>query len=105
MEYKVVFRPAAEADLHSIYQIIAEDSGHERAVAYIDRIESVCMKLTHFPERGTRRYNLVPGIRTFGFERSATIAFCIEDKTVRIIRIFYGGRDFETLLKNTDLRE
>ena len=99
MAHKVVFRPAAAADLVSIYDYIAEKSGFERALGYIGRIEAACMDLASFPERGTRHDDLAPGIRIIGFERSATIAFRVEGKTVRIVRVFYGGRDVENLLK------
>ena len=53
-----------------------------------------------FPERGTRRDDLAPGIRTIGFERRATIAFAVSADTVRIVRVFYGGRDFEAELRD-----
>ena len=52
--------------------------------------------LATFPQRGTKRDDLAPGIRIIGFERRATIAFRVEDDTVRIVRIFYGGRNYET---------
>jgi toxin ParE1/3/4 len=97
--HKVVFRPAAAADLISIYDYIAEKSGFEGAAGYIDRIEVACMSLANFPERGTRHDDLAPGVRLIGFERSATIAFRVGRSTVRIVRVFYGGRDVENLLK------
>ena len=53
------------------------------------------MTLATFPERGTKRDDLAPGIRTIGFERRATIAFRVGDDTVRIVRIFYAGRDYD----------
>jgi toxin ParE1/3/4 len=95
MIYKVAFRPGAEADLFALYQYISERSGRTRAGDYIARIEAACMALATFPERGTKRDDLAPGIRTIGFKRRATIAFRIEKDTVRIVRIFYAGRDFE----------
>ena len=90
----VVFRPAAENDLAEIYRYIAENSGLERAGAYLDRIEKACMALSNFPLRGTQRNDLYPGLRITGFEHRASIAFTVEQDTVRILRIFYGGRDF-----------
>ncbi len=94
MTHKVVFRPIAENDLTALYQCIAENSGPDRAGAYIDRIEQACMALADFPFRGTQRDDLHPGLRITGFERRASIAFVVENDTVRILRIFYGGRDF-----------
>lgn len=95
MTHKVVFRPEAEADLFSLYRYIAEHSGHDRAASYIARIETSCRALATFPQRGAARDDLAPGIRIIGFERRVSIAFQIEGDTVRIVRVFYGGRDFE----------
>jgi toxin ParE1/3/4 len=57
------------------------------------------MALADFPQRGTRRNDLLPGLRTIGFERRATIAFRVPRTRVEIVTIAYGGRDFESDLK------
>jgi toxin ParE1/3/4 len=93
--FRIIIRPAASADLFSLYRYIAESSGRTRAGAYIDRIEAACSKLAHFPERGRPREDLGRGIRTFGFERRATIVFRVSQDEVEIIAIAYAGRDFE----------
>jgi toxin ParE1/3/4 len=102
MIYKVRFRPEAEADLFDLYQYISNRSGQTRAEDYITRIEAACMDLATFPERGTKRDDLAPGIRTIGFERRATTAFRVEKSTVRIVRILYAGRDFEAYFRDLD---
>lgn len=100
MPHKVVFRPEAEADLFGLYRYIAEASGAGRAEAYLARIEGACMALTTFPERGTPRSDLAPGIRTIGFEGRVTIAFRVLDQeVVEIVAIAYAGRDFEGELR------
>jgi plasmid stabilization system protein ParE len=38
-----------------------------------------------------------PALRILGFARRAVIAFQIAPGMVRILRIFYGGRDRETV--------
>jgi toxin ParE1/3/4 len=98
MKFRVTFRPQAESDLFGLYRYIAAQSGHAIAGQYIDRIEAACMALETFPERGTRRDDIRPGLRTIGFERRATIAFRIVRREVIIVRIFYGGRDFERIM-------
>jgi toxin ParE1/3/4 len=95
MALTVRFRPAADADLNALYTFIASRSGRERAHSYLGRIEAACMGLALFPERGSRRDDLEPGVRLIGFEHRVTIAFRIEGEVVRIVRVFYGGRDFE----------
>ena len=47
-------------------------------MAYIERIEAHCRGFADFPERGTRRDDLLPGLRITGFERRVTIATVIE---------------------------
>lgn len=49
MAHKVIFRPAAEADLFALYRYIAEQSGAVRAGDYVARIEEACMALATFP--------------------------------------------------------
>jgi len=97
--YEVRFRPEAEADLAYLYDYIAENGSRSVAQRYLERIEAACLSLSTFPERGTRRDDLWPGIRTMGFERRATIAFLVTDDQVIIVRVFHGGRDFERLLR------
>jgi toxin ParE1/3/4 len=99
-KFRVSFRPQAEADLFGLYDYIAEDAGPAVAGAYIDRIEAACMALETMPKRGTRRYDIRPGLRTMGFERRATIVFQVIKTEVIIIRIFYGGQDYERRLRD-----
>jgi toxin ParE1/3/4 len=94
--HKVVFRPAAAADLRQIYLNVSEYAGYGRAAGYLDRIEAACMSLETFPERGTVRDRLLPGLRIIGFERSASIAFRVSGDTVEILRVFRRGQDIPT---------
>jgi toxin ParE1/3/4 len=92
---EIYFRRKAEADLFALYEFIASNAGLTVAGDYIDRIEAACTALAIFPERGTRRDDLLPGLRTIGFERRVTIAFRVLKTRVEIVTIAYGGRDFE----------
>jgi toxin ParE1/3/4 len=98
---KVSFRPLAEADLFGLYRHIVAEAGHAVAGAYIDRIETACMALETFPQRGARRDDIRPGLRTIGFEQRATIVFQVKRAEVVIVRIFYGGQDYERALRRT----
>ena len=60
---------------------------------FIDRIEKACLALAHFPNRGSRRDELRPGLRILGFERRTAIAYVVTGNEVVIARVFYGGRD------------
>jgi toxin ParE1/3/4 len=99
VRFRVSFRPLAEADLRGLYDYIADKSGLDVAGRYIDRIESACLALRTFPKRGRDRSDIEPGLRTVGFERRATILFKVVTSEVVIIRILYGGQDFERLLR------
>ena len=104
MARKVFFRPNAEADLATLYDYIAGELGSAVAIAYFDRIEAACLTLADTPERGTRRDDILPDLRTMGFERRVTIAFRVLKTRVEIVTIAYGGRDFEGDLRK-DRRE
>lgn len=91
------FRPAAVKDLFDLHAFIATQSGTERASAYVSLLEAACLSLGDFPERGTRRDDLRPGLRTLGFRRQASIVFRITADGVEIGRILHGGRDLAAL--------
>jgi toxin ParE1/3/4 len=97
---KVIFRPQAEANLMALYRYIAEASGLGIAGDYIHRIEIACMSLATFPNRGAKRDDLSPGLRTIAFERRVTIAYRVIKTRVEIVTIAYGGRDFESDLQD-----
>ena len=94
MSHRLVFSTDALADLEGIYDYIADAADPARALAYVERIERYCAAFVDFPERGTRRDEIRPGLRTIGFERRLTIAFHIGPATVVIDRLLYAGRDW-----------
>ena len=93
----VVFAPEARNDLLHIYDWIERSSSSSIALAFVERIEAYCLAFDLAAERGTRRDDIRPGLRTVGFERTLTLAFSVEDGTVTILRIFYAGRDWWSL--------
>jgi toxin ParE1/3/4 len=99
-KFAVSFRPAAEADLLELYDHIAGEAGFSVAAAYIERIETTCVALESFPFRGRPRDEARPGIRTLSFERRATIVYRVRRSDVLIVRVLYGGRDLEHLLRS-----
>jgi toxin ParE1/3/4 len=102
MSHKVVFAPEARDDLFKLYDFIAGRTGPMTAFRYVERIEACCKGLADFPERGTRRDSLRPGLRTLGFERRVLIAFHVRTETVTIDRILYAGRDLGALFSAPD---
>ena len=92
MSRPVSLRPGALEDLIGLYDYIAEQAGAGVAGEYVSRLEDACRALRDFPERGTRRDDIAPGLRTLGFERRALIAFRVLDHEVEIVAVLYGGR-------------
>jgi len=98
--HRVVFAPEARDDLFRLYLFIAERSSDARALAYVQRIKAFCLGFAEFPERGTRRDDLLSGLRVIGFERRVSLAFHVDDDKVIFDRIFYGGRDLAALIED-----
>jgi toxin ParE1/3/4 len=99
MAYPVSFSAAAEADLFAIYDYIAEHAGGTIALRFVESIEKYCRGFENAPERGTRRNDLRPGLRTVGFRRRATILFEVDRNTRHVVihGIYYAGRSIEGL--------
>jgi toxin ParE1/3/4 len=95
---RVIFTPLAERHIDQLHEYITEHANEERADGYIGRIVDYCNGFKTFPHRGTKRDDLLPGLRVAGFERRVTIAFVVTEEAVLIEGIFYGGRDFEAAL-------
>lgn len=100
---RLIFRPSAQRDLADLYQNIRDRTGApDIAIGYVRRIRAYCEGFVEFPERGIKRDDIRPGLRIAGFERRVAIAFTFDADHVRIGRIFYGGRDYQTLLGATN---
>ena len=95
----VEFAPEAVTDLQSLYDWIERAAGPETAFGYISRIETFCRGMAFGAERGRSRADIRPGLRIVGFERRVTIAFTVTETRVLILRLFYGGRDWERLFE------
>ncbi|WP_412759746.1 type II toxin-antitoxin system RelE/ParE family toxin [Methylorubrum subtropicum] len=57
-----------------------------------------CTRLADFPDVGRRRDDIRPNLRLVAFERRVIIVYAFDAARLRILCIFYGGRDVETLL-------
>ena len=103
-QFTVVFTPRSERQIASLYAYIAEHSGERRAEKFVGGIIAACQSLMNFPERGTKRDDIRLSLRTMGFARRATIAFSVDvaAKVVTIHGAFYGGQDFESVLRDAE---
>lgn len=92
---KVELLESALDDLRRTRDYIAEKASPTIARRYLGRVEAACAELGNIPYVGTARDDLLPGLRTVGFERRATIAFRVLPGRVQVVNVFYGGRNVE----------
>jgi len=97
---RVIFTPLAERHIDGLHKYITIHASESRADSYVGRILAFCNGLVTFPMRGQQRDDLLSGLRTTGFERRVTIAFCVTADAVLIEGIFYGGQDFEAIFRD-----
>ena len=91
----VVFAISADDDLNAIFDWVDGEAGPAVAQAYLMRLYGACLRLAIFPNRGRRRDDLAPGVRTIPFERKAVIAYRVEGDRIHILRIVHHGRDLQ----------
>jgi toxin ParE1/3/4 len=96
MALELAYSAAALTDLETILRYVALDSPRH-ARAWVAEIERRCELLCDFPELGTERNDLAPGLRIFPHRR-AVIAYRVQPMRIRIVRVFYGGQDYAALM-------
>jgi toxin ParE1/3/4 len=101
----VVFTPEAEEQLAELYRYIEENATADVALRYTTAVVQYCEGLETFPQRGTPRDDIRPGLRTTCYKRRTEIAYAVEDDRVAIIGVFHGGRDYETALQPEEPEE
>ena len=81
---------------------------NDRALANrtVDAIRRFIASLNVLPHRGTRRDDLRPGLRIVPFKSRTAIAFEFDEdnEVVRVLRVFYGGQDYDAVLCSTRRR-
>ena len=104
--YKVIYAPAAQGDVRAIYSYIAyEPEAEQAARGQVDRIRETVRKLDTMPER----YGAVDwkpwasiGMRKVPVDNYVVFYLVDNDeKMVTVVRVFYGGRDIEGIVRET----
>ena len=67
---------------------------------FVRGIRDRCLRIGDAPLAGRIRDDLALGLRSAPFEPSAVIVYMIENDVDRIVNVFYGGRDYETMYRN-----
>ncbi|ESQ85482.1 hypothetical protein ABAC460_23630 [Asticcacaulis sp. AC460] len=102
MSYGVAYSRRAIQHLQNLHDFIANQGSPLAAVSFVGSIFEYCDQFGTFPQRGTARDDLRPDMRVVGFQRRATILFRIDDaaKRVVILGVYYGGQDYEAVIKS-----
>jgi toxin ParE1/3/4 len=93
--YRIVWSAPAQDRFLALYEWIADHAGKAVADDYADALVTHVAKLSTFPERGTPRNDLRPGIRTIPYRRRTIIAYRVLDDEVEISALVHGGQTFE----------
>ncbi len=95
MPYEVIFSAEAEMQLQQIETYLAGRFYPANVERFIESLAQACVSLGIAPHRGTKRDDLIPGLRTIGFEHRVTIYFKLVENEVLIVSVLYGGRTFK----------
>ncbi|MBF0185930.1 MAG: type II toxin-antitoxin system RelE/ParE family toxin [Magnetococcales bacterium] len=90
----VLIRPKAESDLAEIWCYIAQDTP-AHADKLLDRIAESCSVLAIFPNTGSNRCELMPGMRSFSVE-NYLIFYLPMDDGIEVVRVLHGVRNIGT---------
>ena len=97
MTRRLIFTGPALDDLDEIFDVIAADNPH-RARTYIEEIRQACRSLCATPLIGTERPDLRPGLRVLPLWRRVVVAYELAPDELLVLRVFTGGRDYETIM-------
>lgn len=97
--YRVILSGKARDQLEALYRYISAAASPDIARRYTDFIVEKCESLADFPDRGTPRDDLRPGLRTIVFRRRLIIVYGVEPNLVTILELLYAGQNAETLLR------
>jgi toxin ParE1/3/4 len=96
----VIYSDDARQDLDVIFAIVLEMSASIRTAGdFVGRIEARCRSVGNLPYGGVRRDGIIDGVRVVRVEKRAVIAYEVTDDAVLILKVFYGGEDYETILR------
>ncbi len=82
----------------TLYRYLAERFSPAAAERYTHAIVGHCERLARFPQRGTRRDDIRPGLRITHYRRRTVIALIVEERRIVILGIFHGGQSYEMAL-------
>lgn len=93
---EVFYSPAAINDLEEIRDYIAARNS-DAAVRFLDAVEETCNRFGQHPNIGTRRDELLPGVRVFPVKKNYAVFYRVQTDSIEIVRVVHAARDFDRL--------
>lgn len=99
---ELFYSPLALADLDAVYDIVGSDYP-QRGYDFVEAIRERLRKyLLDNPELGPARPELGEGIRIYPIKSKRTvIAYRVKQDVITVVRVFYGGADYEATLQDS----
>jgi plasmid stabilization system protein ParE len=97
---RVVYEEQASLDLERLFDWLSEFASPVSATHVVLDLQDFIEGLDLAAERGTRRDDLRTDLRVIAHRRSV-IAVMVDEDSVYIMRIFYGGEDWEATLRGS----
>jgi len=98
---RIIRRDRALDDLAEHWSYRALELGPDSADALIDRIEKRLQLLAQYPESGTKRDELRPGLRSVVLGKLVLFYHPLRDG-IELVRVLDGRRDLRPLLNEED---
>ena len=96
MRYRVIRHPLVDRDIARIAAFLLQFTTPRSVADKIARIDSDAGALAENPHRGTRRDDILPGLRAIPSAGKGVIAFDVneESRVVRILSVTWAGADW-----------
>ena len=109
--YKLIFASSVQNDFERIAEHLFRNYVFfgETPASAVNHVEQRISELRDFtnslqdtPHQGTCRNDLRKGLRMLPDQRNAAFAFEVDDQnqTVKILRIFFGGEDYDAVMRD-----
>ncbi len=89
---RIVWTTRAQDQLNALYDWIADRADPDTAFSYVSAIETHMAERAVFPDRGTPRPDLSPGVRTTPYRRRTVIAYRVLPDRVEVLALVHGGQ-------------
>ncbi len=103
---RIEYTPRARQDLIAIAEWLRDVASRDTARAYTRRVRQRIESLRDSAERGSVRDGPVDNLRVIGLMPSISVAFVTTEDVVRILRVMYGGQNWQSdLSEQSDAKE